>query len=274
VVDAVVKSRLELADGSLINRASGHVVVVGLGGIGSHVVQTLHGMGIDVVAIDKTTDSRGAQVATDLHIPLILGDASRRETLLSASVGTARALVVLTPDDATNLETALIGRAIQAEVPVVLRLFDGDFAIRVQQAFNITVSHSVSYLAAPSFAAHMLGEEADIIPVGRHVLLVAELTVSPHAALEGQPVVNVRRPHEAWVLELTNMHGQRLPLAVGTRRRLQHGDTMLVVATRRGLARLIAETATQPDPLARKPIILHDAPLFDPPAPRPPELTA
>jgi hypothetical protein len=63
-------------------------------------------------------------------------------------------LMAITADDATNLETALIGPAIRRDVPVVLRLFDGDFADRIQRAFNITVSRSVSYLAPP-FAAHI-----------------------------------------------------------------------------------------------------------------------
>jgi Trk K+ transport system NAD-binding subunit len=272
VVDAVVKSRLELAEGSLINRASGHVVVVGLGGVGSHVVKALHEQGVDVVAVDRSTESRGAQVVKDLHVPLIIGDGSRRETLLTASVGTARAVMALTPDDATNLETALTARAIQPDIPVVLRLFDGDFASRIQRAFNITVSHSVSYLAAPSFAACMLGEETDTIPIGRHVLLVADLTLGTHCVIEGQKVGDVRRPHEAWVIEVTNAHGQRLPPAVAGGRRLQHGDTLLVVGTRRGLARLIAETTTQPDSAPRTPIVVHDAPSFGtPPGPRRPD---
>jgi Trk K+ transport system NAD-binding subunit len=259
VVDAVVKSRLELAEGSLTRRASGHVVVAGLGGIGSHVISSLHELGIDIVAIDRSAEAWGAQVVKDLRIPLIIGDSSRRDVLLAASVPTCRALLAITSDDATNLETALVGRAIRRDVPVVLRLFDGDFAERIQRAFNIGVSRSVSYLAAPSFAAHMLGQVLDTISVGRHVLLLADLTVGAYATVEGQTVGDLRRPREAWILEVTNAHGQRLASAAAGGRRLQRGDVVRVVATRSGLARLIAETTAAPESAGRVPIVIHDS---------------
>ena len=268
VVDAVVKLRLELSERSLTNRASGHVVVAGLGGVGSHVVRQLYDLGVDVVAIDRDVDSRGVQVVRDLHIPFIAGDASRRDTLLAASVPTCRALMALTADDATNLETALVGRSIQPNVPVVLRLFDADFAERIQRAFDINTSRSVSYLAAPSFAAQMLGQVSDAIAIGRHVLLVSQLTVEPYAELEGMTVSSLRRPNEAWIVEVYNRDGQRLLSKAASNRRLQGSDRLLVVATRRGLARLIAEASAPVDPASRRPLVIHDSSPYAPPAPR------
>jgi Trk K+ transport system NAD-binding subunit len=268
VVDALVKLRLELAERSLTNRASGHVVVAGLGGVGSHVVRQLYDLGVDVVAIDRDIDSRGVQTVRELRIPFIAGDASRRDTLLAASVPTCRALMALTADDATNLETALVGRSLLPDVPVVLRLFDADFAERIQRAFDINTSRSVSYLAAPSFAAQMLGQVSDAIAIGRHVLLVAQLTVEPYAELEGQTVASIRRPHEAWIVEIVNRDGQRLLSSAAGGRRLQRSDRLLVVATRRGLARLIAESGAPADFSVRAPILLHDSAPYAPPAPR------
>ena len=66
---------------------------------------------------------------------------------------------------------------------MVLRLFEEDFARRVKVAFDINLSRSVSYLAAPAFAASMVGSEViDTIPVGRRVLLVAEVPSGPAPA--------------------------------------------------------------------------------------------
>ena len=108
-------------------------------------------------------------------MPLIVGDAALEETLRAASVQTCQALVVVSTDDVTNLQAALNARALRADLRVVLRLFDGDFAERVQKAFNIDISRSVSYLAAPAFAAAMLDRRViATIPVGRHALLVAD----------------------------------------------------------------------------------------------------
>jgi Trk K+ transport system NAD-binding subunit len=258
VVDAVVITRRELAFGSPPKRASDHVVVVGLGGVGSHVIRALNEQGIDVVAIDRSPEARGVQVARELRIPLIIGDANRKETLEAALVPTCQALMVITSDDVTNLETALIARGIRRDLRVVLRLFDGDMAARVQRAFDIADSHSVSYLAVPSFAAHMLGRELDTIPVGRHVLLVANLTIGAYSALEDHPVRELWRPQEAWLVELTNTLGRRLAAPAGGRL-LKRGDTILVVATRRGLAQLIAETTSPPDSAPRPPIVVYDS---------------
>lgn len=268
VVDAVVKLRLELAERSLTNRAKGHVVVAGIGGVGSHVVRQLFDLGVDVVAIDRDTDSRGVQTARHLRIPFIAGDASRPDTLMAASVPTCRALLALTADDATNLETALVGRSLRPDVPVVLRLFDADFADRIQRAFDINTSRSVSYLAAPSFAAQMLGQFSDSIAIGRHVLLLARITVEPYSELEGRTVAGLCRPGEAWVVEIVNRDGQRLLSSAAGGRRLQGSDHLLVVATRRGLARLIAEAGAPVDPSVRAPIVLQGSSPYPPPSPR------
>ena len=270
VVDAVVKLRLELAERSLTNRARGHVVVAGLGGVGSHVVRQLYDLGWMWSRSTGTSTRAACRSVRDLRIPFIAGDASRRDTLLAASVPTCRALMALTADDATNLETALVGRTLLPDVPVVLRLFDADFAERIQRAFDINTSRSVSYLAAPSFAAQMLGQVSDAIAIGRHVLLVAQLTVEPYAELEGRTVASLRRPHESWIVEVVNRDGQRLLSTAAANRRLQGSDQLLVVATRRGLARLIAESGAPADLTGRGPIILHDSSPFAPPAPRRP----
>jgi len=143
---------------------------------------------------------RGARARPGSTHPAPYRRREPKETLLAASLPTCRTLFAITSDDATNLETALIGRAIRKDLPVVLRLFDGDSADRIQRAFSITASRSVSHLAAPTFAAHMLGQVLDTVPVGRHVLVVADLAVGAYSTLEGQTVGDVRRLREAGFL--------------------------------------------------------------------------
>src|SRR5262249_16394732 len=152
----------------------------------------------------------GVQVARELGVPVIIGDAGRRDVLASASIRSCRTLMVLTADDSVNLQTALMGRSVRADVPVVLRLFDGEFAERIQPAFNLPVSPSASYLSAPTFAARMVGQVLDTIPIGRHVLLVSSLTVGAYSKAEGETLTTLRRPGEAWVVEVINARDQHL----------------------------------------------------------------
>ena len=243
VVQALVNAREARALGVLQRPMAGHVVVLGLGNLGTRVIQQLHTLGVPVVAIDKTESARGTSPARDLRIPVVIGDASRSEILRRASIHTAQALLALSTDDSINLEAALQGRALKRDLRVVLRLFDGDFAGRVQQAFGITSSKSVSYLAAPAFSAAMLEQELiGTISVSRQVLLVAEVPVEAGSALDGSPVGVATGGGEVRVIALGD-GGYAHNWAPRSGRALQAGDRLTVVATRGGLTRVIGLAA-------------------------------
>ncbi|HEY2949140.1 MAG TPA: NAD-binding protein [Micromonosporaceae bacterium] len=249
VVDAIVHARLALAAGRLQIPRQDHVVVVGLGNVGTRVIRQLTDLGIDVVAIDKRADARGTRTARQLGIPLIIGDAAQEETLQMASIGTSQALVVVSTDDVTNLETALNARAAKPGVRVVLRLFDGDLADRIQRAFDIDVSRSVSYLAAPAFAAAMM--ERDVIatiPVDRHVLLVSEVLIVRASALDGAQVGDATRPHGVRVIALRRFGEPRAMWSPPPAYRVAAGDRLIVVARRGGLNWLLDRAAAPEEP--------------------------
>lgn len=265
IVDVIVNARLALAAGGLTEPVADHVIVVGLGNVGTRVIQELHEFGLDVVAVDRSEHARGVPVARELGIPVIIANANSAETLRAASVETCRALVVLSTDDVTNLETALLGRAVHRQhqqgaagpghgatpvqkLRVVLRLFDEEFAQRIKRAFDIDHSRSVSYLAAPAFAAAMMGREViDTIPVGRRVLLVAELPIGAGSQLEGGFCPEVSRPNEVRLIAVRTRAGLTL-WSLPERRPFVRGDRLLVVATRAGLAALLPRTAGVPNP--------------------------
>ncbi|SCG77358.1 potassium channel protein [Micromonospora rifamycinica] len=250
VVDGIVNARLALHAGRIQPERTGHVVVVGLGNIGTRVMAQLNDFGVEVVAIDRTAEARGAALARRLGVPLIVGDAAREETLRSASVEHCQALVVVSTDDGVNLRAALNGRALNPELRVVLRLFDGDFAERIQRAFGIGISRSVSYLAAPSFAAALLDRAViATIPVDRHALLVVEVPVVAGAALDGRPLAAVARPGEVRLLAHSRA-GQKTDWRADPRMVISAGDRLTVVARRAGLSALLRETTPPPPPAA------------------------
>lgn len=248
VVEAVVNARLALALGRLRGPIQDHVVVVGLGNVGTRVIQQLRDLGVPVVAVDRTDEARGAQLARELGVPLIIGDASRAETLREASIETARSLVVLSTDDVINLEAALHARASRPDMRVVLRLFDGDFAQRIQRVFGITSSKSVSLLAAPAFAAAVQEREViGTIPVKRLVLLVAEVPVEPGSALAGRTVAGAQGGGEVRIIAVTAGEYRNAVWAPDPDRELRPGERLLVVASRTGLGRLVGQSAGYPD---------------------------
>lgn len=249
VVNAAVNARLAAVAGRLRTPISGHVVVIGLGNVGTRVIRLLHELGHDVVAIDQSDTSRGAQLARELGIPLIIGDASREETLRQASVRTCQALLALSTSDVANLEAALHARTLRPGLQVVMRLFDGDFASRVEQAFDIPISRSVSSLAAPAFAAALLEREViGTIAVHRRVLVIAEIPVAPGSALDGGQLAGLAEVGELRVIAQT-VQGDRWPTWTPPHDRMvRAGDRLLVIANRTGLSRLLARSTTPSAP--------------------------
>jgi Trk K+ transport system NAD-binding subunit len=249
VVDGVVKTRLARDRGEVLGLHAGHVVLVGLGNVGTRVLRQLVDLGVDVVAIDRTPDARGAQVAEELGVSLIIGDASREETLRAASIATCKALVVVSTDDAVNLQAALHARAARPEIRVVLRLFDDDFARRVQDAFDIDISRSVSRLCAPVFAASMLDREVlATIPVDRHAVLVATVRVLPGSDLDGATLTSVDRALSTRVISMRAAGEEWVDWEPDPRRVLAAGDEIVVIARRAGLRVLLQEASPALDP--------------------------
>ena len=250
VVDAVVSSRLTTALGR-VRPIAGHVVVVGLGNLGTRVVGLLHDLKVPVVCVDSDESARGVPLARRIGAPIVFGDASREDTLRAAYLGTSRALVAVTSNDVTNLEAALHGRAMREELRVVLRLLDSDFAERVQRNFGITISRSVSYLAAPEFAAAMLGRQVlCTIPVGRRVLLIAEVPIHVGSQLDGVGCHTVNAPRQAQVIAIRRHTTGTFLLPAPGDHLLISGDRLVVLATRAGLGRILTRSVA---PTPRRP---------------------
>jgi Trk K+ transport system NAD-binding subunit len=245
VVDGIVNARLALDSGQTRTPHTGHIVVVGLGNVGTRVVRRLTDLGIDAVAIDKSPDARGAAIIGQLGVPFVVGDAAREETLRQAWMETARAVVIVSTDDVTNLQAALHARAVRPGVPVVLRLFDGDLADRIREKFDIGVSHSVSYLAAPAFAAALLDREViATIPVERHVLLVAEIPVLAGSPMVGRKLTQVSRPGLVRVIARRRSEAAGPDWAAPPDEKIEAGDRITVVTRRHELSALLSEAAT------------------------------
>lgn len=244
VVDSIVRIRLADSRGRLLAPIGGHVVVVGLGEVGTRVVGQLHDLGIPVVCIENDENAAGVPQARGLGVPIVFGDATREETLRTAWVGTCRALVALTSDDITNLEAGLHGRTLREDLHVVLRLFDGDLALRVERNFDIPVSRSVPQLAAPAFAAAMTERKIiGTMPVGNRVIFVADVPVEPGSELDGRAVQDVHEAGEARAVALVRRGGHELDWTSPEDYRLDPDDRLILLTTRSGLARVLARAA-------------------------------
>ncbi|MFI5570479.1 NAD-binding protein [Streptomyces sp. NPDC051740] len=237
----------------------GHVVLLGLGKIGTRVLTRLRELHIPVVCVEADPEARGMAVARRLRVPVVLGDVTQEGVLEAAKIHRADALLALTSADTTNLEAVLYARSVRPDLRAVLRLYDDDFAkavyrtLRTAHPSALTRSRSVSHLAAPAFAGAMMGRQIlGAIPVERRVLLFAAVVVGGYAQLEGRTVGEAFRAGAWRVLALDTAgsgDGAGVPPGAGLvwdlpdTYVLRAEDRVVLAATRRGLAELLGRRA-------------------------------
>lgn len=247
---------------------SGHVVLLGLGKIGTRVLGRLRELDIPVVCVEEDPEARGVPLARRLGVPVVLGDATQEGVLEAAKIHRAHSLLALTSADSTNLEAALYARSVTSDLRVALRLYDDEFATAVYRTLRaahphaLTRSRSVSTLAAPAFAGAMMGRQIlGAIPVERRVLVFAVIEVEGHPELEGRTIADTFRPGAWRVIALdvqapddrvpdlaalsanpSSYEENREPGLVWNLRpdyELRPQDRVVIAATRRGVAELL-----------------------------------
>ncbi|WP_406210632.1 NAD-binding protein [Streptomyces sp. NBC_01017] len=244
---------------------SGHVVLLGLGKVGTRLLARLCELGIPVVCVEEDPEARGIPLARRLRVPTVIGDVTQEGVLEAAKIHRAHSLLAVTSSDTTNLEAALYARSVAPRLRVSLRLYDDAFATAVYRTLRaahpraLTRSRSVSTLAAPAFAGAMMGRRIlGAIPVERRVLVFAAVEVAGHPQLEGRTVGESFRAGAWRVLALDSAApDERLPDLAATPSDegaehpsglvwdlhpgyvLRPHDRVVLAATRHGLAELL-----------------------------------
>ena len=155
-------------------RARRHTVVCGLGPVGARLVGALIAEGRDVVAVEADPASPGIAAATDLGVPVIIGDPTEVSTLVAASVGRASQLVAITESDAVNAAiAAALGRVDRrAGMPPVrsaVHLTNADLAHLVRSTeLGRSDQRHVEFFnlheraAAALLSEHVVGEDSEL----------------------------------------------------------------------------------------------------------------
>jgi len=168
----------------------GHVVMVGLGSVGMKVLDGLLARGRDVVVVERDEGNRFLNQVRRRGVPLVLGDSTLGQTLDSINLAQAASVAIVTSDDMTNIETGLAVRDRLGDrweqVPVVLRVFEGEISSHLERSFDFRHVWSTVAIAAPWFAGAALGLEVLYsFYVGSQPFLLARLRLAPGGGLEG-----------------------------------------------------------------------------------------
>lgn len=155
--DFVLGSRLKQFWDAARVATNHHYLVCGLGNVGMEIVRELHQQGQEIVVIEPDQNNRFLYSVRSMGIPVIVEDGTLADTLKSANIEGAKAILVVTSNDMINVEIALTAKALAPKLPVVLRIQDNQFAQSTQEVFQFEVVLSPTELATYSFAAAALG---------------------------------------------------------------------------------------------------------------------
>ncbi|WP_313954567.1 NAD-binding protein [Frankia sp. EI5c] len=209
ITNVIVGRRLERTLG--LGRAGtvrDHVILCGLGSVGVATMEGILRAGHPLVVIERDRNNRYLPVAHERGVPVVIGDATVRSTLLEAGLEHAATIAAMTSDGHTNLETVLSARESsapasasgpgsgsgspsstrdsRAPLRIVMRVFDATMVDEVERRFGIHRARSATALATPHFLAAVLGHEVISAFYVEHTpFLVARMTVRADGGLAG-----------------------------------------------------------------------------------------
>ena len=157
----------------------GHVIVCGLPGVGLRIVEQLTLSGVRAVVVDDDPSPALAAMIAAWDVPLITGQPRAEETLMSAGLADAIAVICAQENDLSALETALLVRRLRAEVRVVAQLANPAVGRAVRQAGVAVLD--VAGLSSPSVVEVCLGDGVQEMSLSGMRFLAAR-TTAPRAA--------------------------------------------------------------------------------------------
>jgi CPA2 family monovalent cation:H+ antiporter-2 len=96
-----------------------HVVIVGYGRIGKHLVNVLRALGVPQLAIES--DAERIQALNEAGVAALYGDAANSEVITHAHLDRARALLVTAPDESAAAMIVASARSLNPSLPIIAR---------------------------------------------------------------------------------------------------------------------------------------------------------
>ncbi|CAM02687.1 TrkA family protein [Saccharopolyspora erythraea NRRL 2338] len=158
LVDRMTSGRFTGIVGARAVPRRGHVIVVGLGQVGTRLCTELQRLGIGVVAVERDRSAPCVPLARSLDIPVMFGRGGDRFLLRKLSLRRARAIVAVSSDVLENIAVAVAARAVAPDQRIVLRAGgDDDVTSESQSLFRIGTACDVNLIGGSFIAATALG---------------------------------------------------------------------------------------------------------------------
>lgn len=138
-----------------------YIVVCGLGRLGFGVVRLLKGRA-EIVVIDvaeRLAYADDPTMVSDPVVPILRGDMTAKWVLQDANIERAHAVLILTPNDTSNLEAAMVIHELNPTARIVVRINNSRVASRLDSVLRQVLGESARVIDPFEHAAPYFVEE-------------------------------------------------------------------------------------------------------------------
>lgn len=150
--DWMFARRLDRMLGRIPTKWRGHFLIAGAGNMSVRIAALLREKGMRVIIIERDEHTRSLHALRLAGHHVLIGDATREETLILAGGHNSRGIMALTDNDASNLQIALIARTQNTKAPVLARIDSPLLCQHIDQDHTLTAFSPVA-IAAKAFAS-------------------------------------------------------------------------------------------------------------------------
>jgi trk system potassium uptake protein TrkA len=186
------------------------VIIVGAGKVGFHLAKVLKASNYEVVLIERDV-ARGTEVAEKIEVGVFNGDGTDMRILNSAGVGLAIYFVAATGNDADNLASCQIAKAKFNVRHTVARVIDPNNEALFRK-LGVDAVISTTALAARTISNVFPSNGLRVTSIfDRGDLELAEINLTEHSPVVGQPVLELRLPDECLLVAILRGESVSLP---------------------------------------------------------------
>jgi len=181
-----------------------HVIVIGCGHLGSRVCRKLFSVKHPFVLITRPEDYREKEFVRFLvrqGIPVVLGDATHEETLKTAGIERAKALIITVNNDTINMVIAQKAKKLNPKIRVVNRIYSEELAeLAVKSGFS-DEALSTTKLVYGMFIA---GSLVDIEPLPE----IISVKINEKSKIAGKKVGEIEDKYGILILAVVKKSGE------------------------------------------------------------------
>src|SRR5262245_30978430 len=244
-VQSIVQSELVATFGQRrltrkMSKLRNHFIICGAGRVGGHLIRSLQGNDDLFLVIEK--DPQKVAELMDVHVPVLVRDATLEEILHEAGVDHARGLAACLPNDADNVYVVLTARDLNPKLHIVARAAEEQAEAKLIRAgANRVVAPTIigGHRMAVALTKPAVGDFLDSVTANDLELGFDQLEIEPASTLEGRKLseTNIRSDLDIVVVSICRSNGEVIfnPTAEAV---IQGGDMLIAIGKAEALIKL------------------------------------